>query len=175
MSRVLEALRVSMIGLSVGLLATGGCTKAESEHADHSEHAEDGSHDDHSGHDHAHDQDDAGARMDLYTGIRGEIKSMPADGVAGDDPKIHHTQIVDFKGADGSIPVTADGIAGMRSMTMPFPMAEGVSLDGIAAGDKIEFDFEVRWNDGRASWEVTRIEKLDPSVEIDYENVKSEP
>lgn len=183
MSRVLEALRISLIGLSVGVLAIGGCTGSNSNH-DHGDHADHGDHDDHShgdsdhdhaGHDHSHDQDDAEARMDVYTGVRGEIKSMPTDGIAGDDAKFRHAQIVDFKSADGSIPVTADGIAGMRSMTMPFPMADGVSLDGYSVGDKIKFDFEVSWDDGRASWEVTRIEKLDPSVEIDYENVKSEP
>lgn len=182
MSRLLDALRISMIGLSVGVFAIGGCSGSSNnhdadhdhaDHGDHEDHADEASHDEHAGHDHSDDGDEA--RMDMYTGVRGELKSMPTDGIAGDDAKIRHTQIVDFKAADGSIPVTADGIAGMRSMTMPFPMADGVSLDGYSMGDKVEFDFAVSWDGGRASWEVTRIEKLDQSIEIDYENVKSEP
>lgn len=190
MSRVLDALRVSMIGLGVGVLAVGGCTKADNEHADHSDHAghadhaEDGSHDDHAGHDHddghdhAHDSEadvDGEARLDVYTSIQGEIKSMPSEGMMGGEAQIRHRQIPDFKGADGSIPETQDGIPGMRSMTMPFPIADGVSLDGYAVGDKVEFDFAVSWDGPRPSWEITRIVKLDPSTEIDYENVKSEP
>lgn len=185
MSRVLNALRVSMIGLSVGVLAIGGCSESSSDHdadhgdhAGHEDHAEETTQDEHAGHDHDHDAEttgDAEARLDVYTGIQGELKSMPTEGMAGGDAQIRHMQIVDFKGADGSIPETADGIPGMRSMTMPFPMADGVSLDGFAVGDKIEFDFAVSWDGARPSWEVTRLVKLDPAIEIDYSNAKSEP
>lgn len=108
-------------------------------------------------------------------GVIGEIKSLPRPESNGESTKIRHVQIKDFKGADGEIPVTADGIPGMRSMTMAFPMAEGVSIDGYSVGDKVDFDFEVTWDNGRATWEVTRIEKLDPSVEIDYQNEKVDP
>lgn len=186
MSRVLDVLKVSMIGLSVGVLAIGGCSESSSDHADHGDHAghedhaEETSHDEHAGHDHDHDDDaemnnDAEARLDVYTGIQGELKSMPSEGIAGGEAQIRHMQIMDFKGADGEIPETADGIPGMRSMTMPFPMADGVSLDGFAVGDKVEFDFAVSWDGARPSWEVTRIVKLDPTVEIDFSNAKSEP
>lgn len=62
----------------------------------------------------------------------------------------------------------------MKSMTMGFPIAEGISFDGFEVGDKVEFTFAVNWSGGRAAWEITDLVKLDPSTEIDYSNAKTE-
>ena len=125
------------------------------------------------GHDHTHGDDththgDSDREPDAYTGIRGEIARMPEG--PSTEVHIHHEQIREFKTKDGEVNVTADGIAGMRSMTMPFPLGEGVSLDGFNVGDKIEFDFVVNWGSDRPAWEVTKITKLPADTEIDFTN-----
>ena len=83
-----------------------------------------------------------------YT-VRGEITQLPE----GDGPlTVRHEAIPDFVSIDGEV-------VGMDAMTMPFPLADGVSLDGIDAGDPVEFDLEVRW-EGSPPYRITRIEEL---------------
>jgi hypothetical protein len=181
-----DTLRISLAGFVLGALTLGGCSESShDEHAGHDDHDhgaemhdESGAVDPHAGHDHGDvdgDNEHADGRTDVYTGILGELKSIPTDGVAGDPAKIRHVQIPEFKNAAGEIPVTTDGVPGMRSMTMPFPFADGVSTDGFAVGDKVEFNFVVTWENGAASWEITEISKLDPATEIEYTNVKAAP
>ena len=183
MKSLLDTLRISFAGVVfgssvLGVAVLGGCNESETD-----EHAVDqADHDDHDGHDHGehmgHDSDDAEEAIELgthvYAGVRGEITSLPDGSPNGGDMKIHHTHIPDFRRDDGEIPVTPDGISGMKSMTMGFPAAEGVSLDGFEVGDKIEFTFVVNWSGGRAAWEITEISKLDPATEIDYSNAKND-
>ncbi len=108
---------------------------------------------------------------DLYTGIRGQITELPVAGDPSRELKIHHEQIEEFKTKDGTVNVSAAGVRGMGSMTMPFPTAADLSLEGLSVGDKIEFDFAVNWGGTTgASWEVTRIEKLPADTEIDFTN-----
>ncbi|MHA7811796.1 MAG: copper-binding protein [Phycisphaerales bacterium] len=157
-------------------LALSGCTDTNSStNAPQSDAHHDHDHD-HAGHDHDHDHDHVHAdrQPDTYTGIRGEITQLPDPSVPNSPFKIRHEQIRDFKTADGNVNVTAEGIAGMRSMTMPFPLAEGVTLDGYGVGDKVEFDFVVNWGGGSAAWEITRIEKLPADTELDYTNAIEE-
>jgi Cu/Ag efflux protein CusF len=72
---------------------------------------------------------------------------------------LHHEEIPEFVGKAGEV-------VGMKEMVMPFEqVAAGVSLADLAAGDKIELDFEVRWKQ-RPRTLVTRIEKLDPSTAL---------
>jgi hypothetical protein len=124
--------------------------------------------DDHSGHDHA----DSGVRTDSYEGILGEIASLPGD-MPGEDMQIRHEHIPGFKSESGEVHVSADGVPGMKSMTMPFPLGEGVSLDGYSVGDKVRFSFRVNWG-GDTPWELTAIEKIAPDTPIDYANTKHE-
>lgn len=126
--------------------------------------------DDHSGHDHADTSTSPAATPHIYPGILGEITMLPIAGNPATDLKIHHQHIPSFKSADGSIKTNSKGIAGMMSMTMPFPLADGVDTDGLSIGDKIRFTFQVIWTDTRPSWEVTQINKIDPSTEIDFTN-----
>jgi Copper binding periplasmic protein CusF len=190
---LLNTLRFSLTGLLVGALALTGCSDASESHADHAdhdhaehadhdhaEHAEHAAdtHDTHAGHDHGDEAtehvDENVVRTDLYEGVLGELIFIPEAGDMKRHPKIHHVQIPDFKKIDGTVSMTPDGIPGMRSMTMEFPLAQGVSLDGYSVGDKVKFSFRVNWG-GQVAWEMTSIEKLDPTTEIDYSNVKAEP
>ncbi|MGV6814204.1 MAG: copper-binding protein [Phycisphaerales bacterium] len=113
---------------------------------------------------------------DVYVGILGEIKEIPVAGDPSSSLKIHHMQIPDFKTKDGTVNVNAQGISGMRSMTMPFPLAQGVSIEGFEVGDKIKFTFEVDWSGQSTNpWQVTKIEKLPADTVIDFTNKVAEP
>lgn len=159
------------LALIAGLTLVGCSDTNSSTNAPQSDAHSDHDHD-HAGHDHDHDHADR--EPDTYTGIRGEITKLPDPAVPKSAFMIRHEQIRDFKTADGHVNVTADGIAGMKSMTMPFPLAEGVTLDGYSVGDKVEFDFVVNWGGGAAAWEITRLEKLPADTELDYTNVVEE-
>jgi len=135
------------------------------------------SHDANDGHDHSghsHDAPDPSAAPDVYESILGEITMIPIENDPTTELKIRHQQIPNFKTKDGTININSKGIAGMASMTMPFPLAEGVSISDFAIGDKVSFDFQVNWSGTGPAWEVTQIEKIDQSIEIDFSNKISE-
>lgn len=177
---LLGAMRVSL--LSATIVVLGGCSDlssspdkaaADQTSADHADHDHD--HGDHAGHDHDHGDHetasaDSGIRTDIYEDVLGELTFIPTADQSQMHPKVHHVQIPTFKRQDGTVAVTPDGIPGMRSMTMDFPLAEGVNLDGYSVGDKIKFSFRVNWG-GRVAWEMTSIEKIDPATELDYSNI----
>lgn len=164
---------IALAGLSISTMTLlSGCTDSNS-----SPKADAQSHDEHDGHDHdhdhgSHDGDQAQASTpDIYAGILGEITELPIEGDPSKSLKIHHQQIPNFKNNKGEINVSAKGVAGMGSMTMPFPLGQGLNLDGFHIGDKVSFTFQVNWGEtGGAAWEVTQIEKIDPTTVIDYTN-----
>ncbi len=176
MKSLLDGLRISFAGLAVGALVlggVGGCSgSCENDKAAGGDAAVV---DDHAGHDHGDEHsdietaDEDGPRIDLYEGILGDLTFVPEAGDTKRHPKIRHVHIPTFKSADGTIPMSRDGYPGMKSMTMEFPLADGVALDGYQAGDKVRFSFEVTWGDS-FSWVMTSVEKLDPATEIDYSN-----
>lgn len=91
----------------------------------------------------------------VYT-VRGQIKTMPGpDGAI----YIHHESIPRFVDYTGKL-------AGMHSMTMPFGIAPGVSLDGLAPGDKVEFVFAVHW-DRQPPTLITSVQELPPDTGLD--------
>ena len=174
MKNTISTVAIAMIaGLAlVGCTDTNSSSNAPQSDAHH-EH--DGH--DHSGHDHhhGHDHGDADREPDVYTGIRGEITSFPEPNVPNSELRIRHEQIRDFKTSDGTINVNSKGVAGMASMTMPFPLGEGMNLEGFSVGDKVEFDFTVNWGGGSSpAWFVTRMEKLPADTELDFTNVIEE-
>lgn len=69
-----------------------------------------------------------------YT-IRGRIEQLPDPAVKGSMLQIHHERIKDWVNSKGDV-------KGMNSMIMPFPPVQGVSLDGLAIGDLVEFKAE---------------------------------
>ena len=188
MKSLLETLRISCAGVAICALTMSGCIETSSSH-DHDDghegHMDHGDHtdseatdavDEHAGHDHGDhgtDSDTKVVRSDVYEGVLGELMFIPDGSIANQHPKIHHVQIPDFQRQEGSVAMTPDGIPGMRSMTMEFPLAEGVTLDGFSAGDKVKFSFRVNWG-GSVAWEMTEVEKIDAGTEIDYSNAKAE-
>lgn len=180
MKALLDTLRISLAGLAIGTLALGGCSESShDEHSDHDHGAEMDSQmdtaseavDEHAGHDHGDDAVESADRTDEYVGILGELTFVPGaeDGKRG--LKIHHRHIPNFKRADGTIAESPDGVLGMKSMTMEFPLADGVTAEGFEAGDKVRFSFRVFWGE-KFGFEVTGMEKIDPGTEIDFSNAK---
>lgn len=73
---------------------------------------------------------------------------------------VHHEALPGFVDDRGEV-------VGMDAMTMAFPVRDPHLVEGLAAGDKIAFDFTVDWN-GSPTLEVTRIEKLPADAELDF-------
>lgn len=96
---------------------------------------------------------------DVYT-VRGVVEKLPQAGGQDRDLYIHHAPIPDFRDEHGKV-------VGMRSMTMPFPVAEGVSLAGLAPGDPVEFTFAISWKQP-AGYQVVRIRKLPAGAAVDF-------
>lgn len=96
---------------------------------------------------------------ETYT-VRGEIVDLPDP----EDPTsgffVYHEAIDEFRGIDGEV-------VGMSSMTMPFPLADDVDLEGLGRGDKVEFDLYVDW-DGDPATLVTRVEKLPADTILEF-------
>lgn len=74
-----------------------------------------------------------------YT-TRGVVAQLPIPAEPGTEFFVRHEAIPDFR---ASLP---DGALGMNAMTMPFPIAEDVSLDGLEIGDKITLTFRVDYD-----------------------------
>jgi hypothetical protein len=72
---------------------------------------------------------------------------------------VRHEAVPGFVDMDGEV-------VGMDSMTMPFPLAEGVGLEGVAPGDRVRFTLEVEW-EGDPPYRITRIEELAAGTELD--------
>ncbi|MCW5776828.1 MAG: copper-binding protein [Phycisphaeraceae bacterium] len=79
---------------------------------------------------------------------------------------IHHERIDDFVNGVGEV-------VGMAEMQMPFPLAEGVSIEGLGIGDKVSFTFEVRWDRSRTpplpSWQLTEWTRLPPDTKLHFD------
>jgi len=98
---------------------------------------------------------------DRYT-VRGRVVELPDAGQAEARLRIQHEAIPDFKGMDGKV-----WEGGMESMTMIFAVAEGVSLEGISAGDKVEFVLVVNW-EKKPTQSITEIVNLPAETELDF-------
>ncbi|QDU72202.1 copper-binding protein [Mucisphaera calidilacus] len=91
----------------------------------------------------------------VYT-VRGEVVSLPSP--ANANMSIMHEAIPTFVDKKGEV-------VGMETMTMPFPVASDVSLEGIEPGDPVEFVFVMDWNKG--GYELTSIIELPAETELD--------
>jgi Cu/Ag efflux protein CusF len=97
---------------------------------------------------------------DVYT-VHGVVEKLPQADGPDKDLYIHHVPIPTFRDEHGKV-------VGMMSMTMPFPVAPGVSLAGISPGDPVEFTFTVAWK-GHAGYQITKIDKLPPGTVVNFE------
>lgn len=96
--------------------------------------------------------------------VRGQVVDVPREGVG--DLTVHHETIADFRDREGKP-------SEMESMSMPFAVAPGVSLAGIAPGDKVEMTFEVRWQ-GDVPLRVVALRELPESTALELGGPKLE-
>lgn len=101
-----------------------------------------------------------------YT-VRGQVVALPGEDASQRRIRVRHEAVPDFVGVDGEV-------VGMASMTMPFPVAEGLSLEGIETDDKVEMTFEVRW-DGSEPLRVVELRELPPGTTLDFESTQPMP
>ena len=97
---------------------------------------------------------------DVYT-VRGVVARLPQTNGPDRDLYIHHAPIPGFRDEHGKV-------VGMMSMTMPFPVAAGASLAGIAPGEPVEFTFTVAWKQP-AGYQIIRIRKLPAGTVVDFQ------
>jgi Cu/Ag efflux protein CusF len=91
----------------------------------------------------------AGETVQTYR-VRGVVVSLPRAGDAS--LTLRHQAVPDFVDRSGER-------VGMDGMTMPFPVAPGLDLEGVAAGDAVEFTLTVDW-DAERPIEVTAVREL---------------
>ncbi|MBK7403789.1 MAG: copper-binding protein [Phycisphaerales bacterium] len=108
----------------------------------------------------------AGGPTQSYT-VRGRIVTLPSADRPIDDLEIQHEAIPDYSDRDGKVYVNSKGVQGMSSMTMPFPVAEGVSLEGLKVGDPVEFTFVVTWGEDYPTYAVTKIATLPADTKLE--------
>lgn len=97
-----------------------------------------------------------------YT-LRGRIATVPEPGKPAGGLQIHHEPIPEFKSNFNALP------DGMAEMTMPFPLAEGVSLEAFKPRDAVEFTFAVDYDASSGaviSYRVIRIAPLAPGASL---------
>lgn len=96
--------------------------------------------------------------------VRGQLVELPDP----EDPLssfiVHHEAIDNFRNMEGEI-------QGMDSMTMPFPLADDISLEGVSVGDRVVMDLVVDW-EADPVIQVTRVEKLAPDTELDFRSAR---
>lgn len=95
-----------------------------------------------------------------YT-LRARVQQLPAQ---GGGLYLTHEAIDDWVGRSGKV-------EGMDTMTMPFPVAKGVSLKGIAPDDVVEVQLHVDWEADLAV-QITAIRELPPDTRLDFRDAK---
>jgi Cu/Ag efflux protein CusF len=98
-----------------------------------------------------------------YT-VRGQVRQLPDPAASANDLSIAHEAIDDWTTRDGTV-------QGMDPMTMPFEVAEEVSLDGIEVGDVIEFTLHVDWG-AETEVEITRVRELPAGTKLTFREAK---
>lgn len=104
---------------------------------------------------------------EVYTS-RGMVRHLPKAARAGAEMRILHEAMPDFRSENGDV-------VGMESMSMPFPVATSEIFEGLAVGDRVQFDFEVRWQGKGSPLLLTRVEKLPPGTRLEFESPPMEP
>lgn len=95
-----------------------------------------------------------------YT-VRGQVTQLPDPASPGSGLYVSHEAIDNYVARSGEV-------EGMDPMNMPFPVADGVSLDGIQPTDVVEFDLHVDWQSEETPVEITRIRELPAGTKLDF-------
>ncbi len=110
-------------------------------------------------------QQQPAAPPEIYR-VRAQVRQVPAPDAARGEILVRHEAIPNFKNEGGEV-------VGMDSMSMPFPLADAGMAAGVAAGDRIEMEFEVSWSGGNPL-KVTAIDKLPEGTRLAFEPAAEE-
>jgi hypothetical protein len=83
--------------------------------------------------------------------VRGRVTALPVPGDPSSAFSLFHETIPDW--------LRPDGTRGMNAMIMPFPLAKGVSIDGIVVGDAVEVVVR-QYTMGPLPYETLSVKKL---------------
>ncbi|HXU33147.1 MAG TPA: copper-binding protein [Thermoanaerobaculia bacterium] len=94
--------------------------------------------------------------------VRAEVMQLPER--PNGDLLIRHEAIDGFADRDGKK-------VGMDPMSMPFPVAEGLSLAGFQTGDVVRCTLEVDWQQ-RSPVKIAAIEKLPAGTKLTFREAR---
>jgi Cu/Ag efflux protein CusF len=101
-----------------------------------------------------------------YT-VRARVSQLPSPQSGG--LVLTHEAIDDWVGYSGKV-------EGMDTMTMPFPVAKGVSLEGIEPGDVVEVQLHADWTaDPGEAVQITGVRELPRDARLDFRDAKPKP
>lgn len=95
--------------------------------------------------------------------VRGLVRQVKEQSIGRTQLSIHHEAMPEFVGIQGEV-------EGMKSMTMPFTVAETVDLEGVAPGTKVLFQLTVDWSAPEPAL-ITGIEVLPEDFELQLEKL----
>jgi hypothetical protein len=98
-----------------------------------------------------------------YT-VRAKVVQLPAPNNPASGLYLSHEAIDRFVDRDGKI-------VGMDPMTMPFPLADGVALDGLQPGDVVELKLHVDWG-ADPEVEITGLRELPADTKLSFRNAR---
>ncbi len=98
-----------------------------------------------------------------YT-VRAQVVTTPDPARPAEGLYLYHEAIDDWMGRSGEV-------EGMDTMSMPFPVAQGVPFAEIQANDKVEVTLHVDWG-ADTPVEITGIRELPPDIELVFRAAK---
>lgn len=94
--------------------------------------------------------------------VRAQVRQVPKPDAVRGELYVRHEAIPSFKNAAGEV-------VGMEAMSMSFPLADVALAAEVAAGDRIELEFDVDWSGRGNPLKVTAIEKLPEGTRLAFE------
>lgn len=107
-----------------------------------------------------------GVETHRYT-VRGIVEQLPSESEPTLEFQVRHEAIPHFVGQDG--------VLGMDTMTMPFPLAEGLSLGALKVKDKVELTFEVDFDSASKSllaYRAVAVAPLPAETTLDFSRLR---
>lgn len=105
-------------------------------------------------------------RKDRYT-VRGQVAMLPSADNPSSEFMVRHEAIPHFVGEGAEL--------GMDTMTMPFPLAEGLAINAFKVGDKVELTFEVDFDTQSKkmlAYRAVGVTSIAPGTELDFSSIK---
>jgi Cu/Ag efflux protein CusF len=96
----------------------------------------------------------------IYT-ARGEITKIDA---ATREVYVHHEALPEFRDEQGAV-------VGMESMSMPFTPGPGIDLGALTVGQRVEFEFGIRWR-AAPRLELRRATPLPPGTRLAFDEAE---